>query len=189
MTWWLARSMAGSLAGFVAGLLMAVSASSILESTFIWNPNIVALFSAIALSATWQAHRTGQARWWVLAAAGLLVTMQAHVLGLALAPPLVVAYLLDLRGRPPGEARRRLLRAGLVAIVILLLGYVPLLVHELGNNFSETRAAIAFLQAGGGSRSRCPCPPGCSSWASGSWPGRWPACSPTTSSSGLSRRS
>ncbi len=149
VTWWLARSMAGPLAGFVAGLLMAVSASSILESTFIWNPNIVALFSAIALSAAWQAHRTGQARWWVVAAAGLLVTMQAHVLGLALAPPLALAYLLDLRGRPSGEARHRILRAGLVAIAIVLLGYVPLIVHELGSGFSEIRAAIAFLQAGG----------------------------------------
>ena len=149
VTWWLARSMAGSVAGFVAGLLMAVSASSILESTFIWNPNIVALFSAIALSGAWQAHRTGQARWWVVAAVGLLVTMQAHVLGIALAPPLLVAYVLDLRQRPPGEARRRIVRAGLAAIVIVLLGYLPLFVHELSSGFSETQAALAFLEAGG----------------------------------------
>ena len=39
----------GPVAGIVAGLLMAVSASAIEESTFIWNPNLIALSSAIAL--------------------------------------------------------------------------------------------------------------------------------------------
>ncbi len=149
ITWWLARSIGGPVAGLVAGLLMAVSASSILESTAIWNPNIIALSSVIALSGAWQAHRTGRARWWIVAAAGLLVTMQAHVLGVALAPPLAVFYLLDLRRSPPGEARRRLRLAGLGAIALIALGYLPLLVHELMNDFSETRAALAFIQAGG----------------------------------------
>ncbi len=149
VTWRLARSIGGPIAGLVAGLLMAVSSSAISESTFIWNPNLVALSSAIALAAAWRAHQTGRARWWSLAAAGLVVTMQCHVLGIALAPPLVGRYLLDLRRSTPGESRRRLARAGLLVGAVIVIGYLPLIAHELGSGFSETRAALGFLLGGG----------------------------------------
>lgn len=149
VTWWLARSIGGPVAGLVAGLLMAVSASAINESTFIWNPNLIALSASIALAGAWQAHRTGQPRWWIVAAGGLLVTMQCHVLGIALAPPLIARYLLDVRHEPAGQSRRRLRGAGLMALAVIIVGYLPLVAHELGNGFSETRAAIAFLAAGG----------------------------------------
>jgi hypothetical protein len=148
-TWWLARSIGGPIAGLVAGLLMAVSSSAILETTSIWNPNLIAMSSSVALAGAWQAHRTGRARWWILAAVGLVVTMQCHVLGIALAPPLVGRYLLDLRRAPAGEVSRRLRRAGLIAVAVIVIGYLPLIAHELGNGFSETRAALAFLAAGG----------------------------------------
>lgn len=148
-TWWLARSIGGPIAGLVAGLLMAVSSSAILETTSIWNPNLIAMSSSVALAGAWQAHRTGRPRWWILAAAGLVVTMQCHVLGIALAPPLIGRYLLDLRRAPAAEARRQLRRAGLLGLAVIVIGYLPLVVHELSNNFSETRAAIAFLAAGG----------------------------------------
>ena len=149
VTWWLARTIGGPVAGIVAGLLMAVSSSAILETTSIWNPNLIAMSSSVALAGAWQAHRTGRARWWILAAAGLVVTMQCHVLGIALAPPLVGRYLLDLRRSTAGDARRRLWQAGLIAVAVIVLGYLPLIAHELGNGFSETRAALAFLAAGG----------------------------------------
>ncbi len=148
LTWWLARSIGGPIAGLAAGLLMAVSSSAILETTSIWNPNLIAMSSSVALASAWQAQRTGSARWWILAGAGLVVTMQCHVLGIALAPPLVAAYLLDLRRASPGENRQRLRLAGLVALAVIVIGYLPLVVHELTNNFSETRAALAFLEAG-----------------------------------------
>ncbi|HLY15517.1 MAG TPA: glycosyltransferase family 39 protein [Candidatus Limnocylindrales bacterium] len=149
VTWWLARSIGGSIAGLVAGLLMAVSSSAINESTFVWNPNLIALSASIALAGAWQAHRTGRARWWVVAAIGVVVTMECHVLGIALAPPIIARYLLDVRRASDPAIRRRLVRAGLAAIVILVIAYLPLAVHELTSNFSETRAAISFIVAGG----------------------------------------
>ena len=80
---WLAgaRRSAGPLAGLVAALLMAVSASAVEESTFIWNPNLIALSSSIALAAAWQAWQTRPARWWIVAGAAAVVTMHCHVLG------------------------------------------------------------------------------------------------------------
>ena len=80
VTWWLARSIAGPVAGLVAGLAMAVSPAAIDESTFIWNPNLIALSSAIALAAAWHGWTTRRPAWWLLAAVGTAVTMQSHVL-------------------------------------------------------------------------------------------------------------
>ena len=58
VTWWLARSIGGPVAGIVAGVAMAVSTSAVDESTFIWNPNLIALSSAIALAGAWRAWST-----------------------------------------------------------------------------------------------------------------------------------
>ncbi|HET9522275.1 MAG TPA: glycosyltransferase family 39 protein, partial [Candidatus Limnocylindrales bacterium] len=139
ITWWLARSIGGPIAGAVAGLLMAVSASAIDESTFIWNPNLVALSSSIALAGAWQAWSTRRARWWLLAAVGVIVTMHCHVLGVVLLPPVAVLAILDARRRDPGPERRRVAMALLGGAGLLAASYIPLLVHELDSNGSELR--------------------------------------------------
>ncbi len=149
VTWWLARSIAGPVAGIVAGLLMAVSASAIEESTFIWNPNLIALTSAIALAGAWRAWSTRRARWWLLAALGTAATMQCHVLGVSLLPVIGALFVADARRRAPGDERGAVLRAGLAGLAIIALVYVPLVVHELTTDFAEVRAALVYLQAGG----------------------------------------
>ena len=149
VTWWLARAIGGPIAGFVAALAMALSTSAINESTFIWNPNLIALSSAIALSAAWRARTTRRTRWWLLAALGLLVTMQCHVLGIALLPPVAGLWLSTVRSTPAGPERTRLTRAGLGGVGIILAGYLPLLAYELSHGFAETHAALAFVASGG----------------------------------------
>ena len=149
VTWYLARSIGGPVAGFTAGLIMAISASAIDESTFIWNPNLIALSSSIALAAAWHARTTGRPRWWLLAAFGALVTMQCHVLGIALLPPIVFLWVATRRGTAVGRERVRYDRYGLGGLAIIVIGYLPLLIHELGHDFAETRAAFAFVASGG----------------------------------------
>ena len=138
VVWWLARSIGGPLAGLVAGLVLAVSTAAIDESTFIWNPNFIALSSAVALAGAWRAWQGGTPRWWLLAALGTAVTMQCHVLGIALLPIVGVPFVLDAR-------RRRLgwVRSGVAAI--FLVAYVPLAISEATTSFSEVRAALTYL--------------------------------------------
>jgi hypothetical protein len=158
VTWWLARSIGGPIAGLVAAGLMAVSAAAIEESTFIWNPNLIALSSAVAFAAAWRAWTTGRARWWVVAAAAQAVTMHCHVLGVVLLVPLAGLLLADLRRCPAGDrASARIRRAALAGAGLIVLSYVPLLVWELQTNFSESREAVAFL-AGGGAASTAALP-------------------------------
>jgi Dolichyl-phosphate-mannose-protein mannosyltransferase len=152
VTWWLARSIGGPLAGLVAAGLMAVSASAIEESTFIWNPNLIALSSAIAFAAAWRAWTTRRARWWVVVALAQAVTMHCHVLGVVLLVPLGGLLVADLRRRAAGDpGRSRVARAALAGVAIIALSYVPLAVSELQTGFAETHAAAAFFAAGGAS--------------------------------------
>ena len=138
VVWWLARSIGGPIAGLVAGLVMATSAAAIDESTFIWNPNLIALSSAVALGAAWRAWSGHSGWWWVVAAIGTAVTMQCHILGIALLPIIAVPFLFD--------ARRRALGAVPLAILATFaIAYLPLVQNELANGFSETRAAIDYI--------------------------------------------
>jgi hypothetical protein len=150
VVWWLARSIGGPVAGFVAALLMAVSASAVDETTFIWNPNLIALTSAVALAAAWRAWSSGRAAWWIVAGAGAIATMHCHVLGSILLAPIGGLLLADARRRGPRPERQAVLRAGGWVLLLLVISYVPLAIHELGSDFSETRAALAFVAGGGG---------------------------------------
>ena len=148
VTWWLARLVAGPVAAAVAGLLLAVSPAGISESTFIWNPNPIPLFAALAAVGVVQGHRTGRARWWLLAALGTMATMQLHWLGGVLAIPVAAAWALELRQRRRRGGGAALARAGLGGAAIIALGYLPLAVHELTGNASETRAIVAYALGG-----------------------------------------
>ena len=141
VVWWLARNIGGPVAGAVAGLTAAISAAAIDESTFIWNPNLIALASALALAGAWRAWSGGDRRWWLLAALGTAVTMQCHVLGVALLPIVAVPFVADARRRPLG-------RVAVGVLAIFTAAYLPLLVNELTTGGSELRAALDFLAGG-----------------------------------------
>ncbi len=151
VTWWLARSIGGPVAGLVAGVLLALSPAAIDESTFLWNPNPIPLFAAIALAAGWHAHRTGRVRWWVPSLASAGIVFQLHVLGVVFLPPIIALLAVDARralrsgGRPQAA---RLVRAGLAGLAVIALLFVPLAIHELQTDFGEIRHAIAYFTAG-----------------------------------------
>ncbi len=150
-TWWLGRLVGGPVAAAIAGLLLAVSPAGISESTFIWNPNPIPLFAALAAVGVVMARRTGGVRWWLLAAFGTMATMQLHWLGGVLLLPVAGAWLLELRRhRRSGRGASAMWRGGLVGALILALGYLPLAVHELTSDWSEARAVVAYLTGGGG---------------------------------------
>ena len=144
----LARNVGGMVAGVTAGLLMTVSATAIDESTFLWNPNLVAFTSALAVTAAWRAWTTRRARWWLLVAAAQAATMQCHVLGFVLLPPLVVWLIADARRRH-GPERQAVVRVALGAIAVIAVSYVPLLASELQTGFHKSREALAFIAGGG----------------------------------------
>jgi len=151
-TWWFVRSVGGRVPAAIAGLLLAVSPAAIEESTFLWNPNPIPLFAALALGCTWRGHTTGRRRWTVagVAAAGMVV--QLHVLGIVFLPAILALPVLDAlrawRGGDTRDARGVLAGIGAGLAVVALL-FVPLVIHELGTNLAETHRAIAYFSGGG----------------------------------------
>jgi hypothetical protein len=85
----------------------------------------------------------------VLAAIGTAVTMQCHVLGVTLLPVVGALLVADARRRPPGPERRAVWWAGVAGLGIIALSFLPLVVHELSNDFSEVQAALDYLRGGG----------------------------------------
>ncbi len=142
-TWWLARTVGGALAGHVAGLLMAVSPSSITASTLLWNPDIVGPGAALAIAAGWHAWRTRRARWWPAAGAGSLLALHGHMLAIIIVVPLAVLLAADIMRRPRSD-RGAMLVPVLGTAAIVAVGCLPLLIHELRYDFSETRAIIEY---------------------------------------------
>jgi hypothetical protein len=149
LTWWLARSIAGPVAGVASALVLAVSASSVETSTFLWNPNPIPAASALALVGARIAWMRRSARWWLVAALGAMVAMQCHWLASLLVPPLAALWLVDLGRSGPGARRRSLLAAGAGSLAILALGFVPLAIHEASTGGEDVRAIAAWIAGGG----------------------------------------
>jgi 4-amino-4-deoxy-L-arabinose transferase-like glycosyltransferase len=144
LAWWLAGSIGGPVAGFAAGLFVAVSPTAITASTTIWNPNLVPAASLLAVGGAWQAWRTERARWWVLAIGATALAAQLHLLATILALPIVALLVADLR-RADNRRRRLGLGALVLGLAVAAVVALPLVVHELSTGFAETRAMLAFL--------------------------------------------
>lgn len=150
-TWWAGRVMGGPIVAAVAGLLMAVSPAAVEQSVFLWNPNPIPLFAALALGGAWQGHRTGRARWYALAIACAFAVFQLHLLGAAFVIPILAMIVFDLgRAIRHDRSRVRGILVGIgIAAVITFVMFIPLLVNELQTGFEETRRTLDFLQHGG----------------------------------------
>jgi hypothetical protein len=139
LTWWLARSIAGALAGLLAALILAVSPAGVDESTFIWNPNPIPFFASLALAAAWHGRQTGRVGWWAVALGTAAAVVQLHVLGLVFFIAIFALALLEV-------ARNRAVWRGIVGgMGIAIVLFTPLLIHELTTGFLETRRVVEYF--------------------------------------------
>lgn len=146
MLWWVARGIGGRATGLIVAVMAATSADLVFFSTFIWNPNFVEPGAALALLGAWQAWRSRQPVWWLAAAAGFTLATQSHETAAVLVLPLGATFLLDLR-RGCSAERHRTLLWGVAGFALLVLTYVPVILHELTSGFTETRAIASYLSA------------------------------------------
>jgi Dolichyl-phosphate-mannose-protein mannosyltransferase len=148
LTWWLARAIAGPLAGLVAGLLLAVSPAAIEQSTFIWNPNPIPLFAALSLAAAWQGHVTGRWGWWAVAVGAAAAVVQLHVLGVVFLVGIATIMAVEWRAAEV-ERRAEIRRGALGGLGLGIVLFAPLIVHELQTGLLETRRVLDYVATGG----------------------------------------
>jgi hypothetical protein len=148
LVWWVARTIGGRSAGLSAACLAAISASLIEYSVSLWNPTLLEPGAGLAILGTWQAWRLRSPRWWLVAAIGLAVVMQAHIAGAMMAIPIVTAFVASLWRGPTGT-RRRQLAWGISGAGLVFLTYIPFIAYELGHGFTETRAVVAYFSSPG----------------------------------------
>lgn len=129
--------------GLIAAALYTVSPVVIAYSRSSWNPNLVPLFSTLAMYLCWQivVQKRYNLLFWLGVSMG--VGLQLHYLFLFLFPVVGVWFLLF--GR-----EKKMLRyygAGLIGFV---MGYGPFLAFELRHGFPNTLSIIRFLAQGEG---------------------------------------
>jgi 4-amino-4-deoxy-L-arabinose transferase-like glycosyltransferase len=151
LVWYLARAVGGRIAGLVAGLCLALSATEVGRSTELWTPSLVPFGSALAAAAGWRAWRSRRPGWWLAAGLGAAIALQGHLLSAVAVAPLAGLAVADLRRA--GTERRRTALAVLGGAAIVAASYAPLVVSELGSGFAEARALPAAAGAGTGERS------------------------------------
>lgn len=143
LVWWVARSIAGPAAGLITAYLAAISAALIGYSIFVWNPTLLEPGAALAVLGAWQAWRSRNPRWWLVAAVGFDVVIQSHIAGPLLGLPFAAVYVLSIRRA--GSDRIRHLRWGLVAAGFIAVTYLPFVAYELGSDFADVRGLVAFF--------------------------------------------
>ena len=134
--------MGGPVAGAVAGLIMAVSAAAVDQSTFIWNPNIDRADERARLCRRVAGLVDASTALVVLAAVGTALTVQATSSGVDVVPVIGALFVADCAGRRAGRGGAAVLTAGLVGLGAAALTYLPLIVNELSSaEFGDAGAA------------------------------------------------
>ncbi len=138
--WAALRRPYGERGAFVAAMFMACSPWATLYADRTWNPNVMPFFVVTAMWCAWQLRQNPRSRsalvWWPL----LAVLPQLHM-----SAPVAWAGLVVLAGRNwlDRSALRERRREHAIGLLLALALYVPLLVHELGSDFGNTRRIFA----------------------------------------------
>jgi hypothetical protein len=81
------------------------------------------------------------------AAAGAILTMQFHVLGIVFTAFIGALFVADVMRSPARSPHHRaVLRAGALAAALIAVSYLPLHVNDLTTGYAETNAMIDFLE-------------------------------------------
>ena len=135
LTYIFARRYYGRGVATIAALLYAVAARPIFYSRFIWNQNLLPIFTILFLFTLFWGG-VEQKKGWLAPAIFLLgILIQLHATGIMMAFPFAVALLLA-----PKTLRWRDLLWGCIA---LFVSYFPYLLWEVSTNFIDVRILLA----------------------------------------------
>lgn len=115
---------------YIAAFLYAISPVVIKYSNFIWNPNVMPLFSLLFIY--WLTEKR-----YLLASLAFVMCLNSHYLALLLLP---LAFLIWLRNSP-----KKYIKETLLAILIFILSLTPQILFDLKHQGQNLNALITFF--------------------------------------------
>lgn len=146
LTWWVARSWFGKVAGVLAGLFMAISPVAIIYSRSSWNPNPMPLFSLLAVFGLYKVWQKKDYCWLIITAIAFAFAMQMHYLGLLLIPTLALFWFLSLKKTKKNKKKKKqFLLTSLKSLIIFLFLMSPLVLFDLKHQGMNYNAFKSFF--------------------------------------------
>ncbi len=141
LLYYLARLWFGVVAAVTSSFLYSVSWLIIYYGRWVWNPNFVPFFILFLMLCLYYLIKvkSSNKKWWLFGVAiSFAIITQLHGTALYILPPLLLFYFLIFRPRVNWKYY-------LVAFLLILLLYAPLILYDLKNDFANSHGFIKLL--------------------------------------------
>jgi len=139
---WFSRSV-----GLISAFLFAISPVVIKYSNFIWNPNIMPLFSLLFIFFFFEAFRLKKYHYFLYASLAFVMVMNSHYLGLALLPLTGLFWLYNLVKfiKSKSSELKPFIKFTILAALIFVLSLTPQILFDLKHDGQNIKALMTFF--------------------------------------------
>lgn len=133
--------------GIVSSFIFAISPVVIKYSNFIWNPNIMPLFSLLFIYFFFEAFRVKKYHYFLYASLAFVMVMNSHYLGLALLPPVGIywVYKCYLFLKNKTKDKKLFLKYTLLAFLVFFISLIPQILFDIKHQGQNTKALLDFF--------------------------------------------
>lgn len=133
--------------GLISAFLFAISPVVIKYSNFIWNPNIMPLFSLLFVFFFFEAFNTKKFHYFLYAALSFVMVINSHYLGLALLPFTGLFWVFNLVKliKTKSKQLKPFLTYTILAFLIFIISLTPQILFDLKHNGQNIKALTTFF--------------------------------------------
>ena len=133
--------------GLISAFLFAISPVVIKYSNFIWNPNIMPLFSLLFVYFFFESFKTKKYHLFLYASLSFVMVMNSHYLGLALLPftGIYWTYIFYNFIKTKSTELKPFLKYTFLALFIFILSLTPQFLFEIKHQGQNTKALLDFF--------------------------------------------
>lgn len=133
--------------GLTSAFLFAISPVVIKYSNFIWNPNIMPLFSLLFVYFFFESFNSKKFHYFIYAALSFIMVINSHYLGLALLPFTGIYWIYSLITYIKNKSKylKPFLLNTLIAFIVFILSLTPQVLFDIKHNGQNIKALAVFF--------------------------------------------
>ena len=133
--------------GLISAFLFAISPVVIKYSNFIWNPNIMPLFSLLFVYFFFESFNSKKFHYFIYASLSFVMVINSHYLGLALLPFIGIfwIYSLIIYLKNKSKHLKPFLVNTLLAFIIFIVSLTPQILFDIKHNGQNIKAFTTFF--------------------------------------------